>query len=72
VYVAPRHVHVVAKYIPVGIEVVVRLYKSASVMALRKDGLTGRVWTKGFDKRYCFDEQSLAERVHYVNSHNRK
>jgi len=72
VYVAGRHVHIVAKYIPVGIENIVRVYKSASVVALRKVGLTGRIWTKGFDKRYCFDQRSLQERVRYVNSHNRR
>ena len=28
-------------------------------------------WTKGFDKRYCFDEKSLGRRINYVNSHSK-
>ena len=30
----------------------------------------GRVWTRGFDKRFCFDQQDLVRRIQYVNNHN--
>ncbi len=65
-----NHVHIVAEYIPKPIGMVVTHYKNAAQVALRRMGLTGRVWTKGFDKRYCFDEKILRKRIDYVNSHS--
>ena len=67
--VCSNHVHIVANYVPVPIGKVVSYYKNVAQAELRKVGLTGRVWTKGFDKRYCFDEQALKSRIDYVNSH---
>ena len=69
--VCSNHVHLVADYVPVPIGSVVSHYKNSAQAALRKAGLAGRVWTKGFDKRYCFDEQALKSRIDYVNSHNK-
>jgi len=60
--VCSNHVHLVAEYVPT---------KNAAQAALRKAGLSGRVWTKGFDKRECFDEQALKSRIDYVNSHDK-
>jgi REP element-mobilizing transposase RayT len=67
--VCSNHIHVVVDYVPIPMGKVVSYYKDAAQVALRKVGLTGRVWTKGFDKRYCFDEQALKSRIDYVNSH---
>jgi len=69
--ICSNHVHIVADYVPVPIGKVVSHYKNAAQAALRKAGLSGRVWTKGFDKRYCFDEQALKSRIDYVNSHHK-
>ncbi len=69
--VRSNHVHIVAEYIPMPIGSVVRIYKNSAQAALRKAGVCGRVWTKGFDKHYCFDQQSLKIRIDYVNSHNK-
>jgi len=66
-----NHVHIVAKYIPVPIGTIVNHYKNAAQVALRNQGLPGRIWTKGFDKRYCFDQKSLQNRIDYVNSHHK-
>ena len=55
-FVSSNHVHIVAEYIPMPIGLVTRHYKSSAQVVLRKAGLSGRIWTKGFDKRYCFDE----------------
>jgi hypothetical protein len=63
-------VHIVAEYIPTPIGLVVRHYRGAAQAALRKTGFAGRVWTNGYDKRYCFDEQTLKNRIDYVKSHN--
>ena len=68
--VCSNHVHIVVNYISAPIGLVVSHYKNSAQVALRKVGLTGRIWTKGFDKRYCFDEQALKSRIDYVNSHN--
>ena len=67
--VCSNHIHLVVDYISLPIGKVVSHYKNAAQVALRKAGLAGRVWTKGFDKRYCFDEQALKSRIDYVNSH---
>ncbi len=52
------------------IEETVRRYKNASTVALREKGLEGRVWTQGYDKRFCFDEASLQDRIRYVQGHD--
>ena len=70
--VCTNHVHLVAENIPRPIGVIVQRYKSYSVRAIRKTGIDGRVWTNGFDKRYCFDRHSLQQKIDYVNSHFRK
>ena len=70
--VCAKHVHLVAGYIPRPIGIVVQRYKSCAVRALRKDGVRGRVWTTGFDKRYCFDRDTLQQKINYVNEHNRE
>jgi len=65
-------VHLVVKYIPRPIGIVVQRYKTCAVRALRKIGIQGRVWTNGFDTRYCFYRGSLQRKIDYVNSHLRK
>ena len=61
-----NHVHIAAEYVDVPISVIVAYYKNASRVALN----IGRVWTSGYDKRYCFDEKVLKERISYVERHN--
>jgi len=29
----------------------------------------GRIWTSGYDKRFCFDENELNTRIDYVQRH---
>ena len=70
--VCAKHVHLVAEYIPRPIGIVVQRYKSCAVRALRKDGMQGRIWTAGFDKRYCFDADSLQIKINYVNNNHRR
>jgi len=69
--VRSNHVHLVVDYIPRPLGSIVKLYKIAAQFALRKVGISGRVWTLGFDKRYCFDQQTLEKRIDYVNSHKK-
>jgi REP element-mobilizing transposase RayT len=69
--VRKTHVHLVVGYDGVPIETNVRHYKNAALVALRRYGFSGRVWSTGFNKRFCFDEKSLQNRIDYVNDHNK-
>jgi len=64
-----NHVHIVAERANESIEKVVSYYKNAARFALRAGGFNGRVWTKGFDKRFCFNSKELQSRINYVKSH---
>ena len=64
-----NHVHIVCEYVDVPIDVIVGYYKNAGRVALQKSGFEGRVWTRGFDKRFCFNEKELKARIKYINEH---
>ncbi len=68
--VCSSHVHIVAEHANESIEKVVSYYKNAARIALRGGGFVGRVWTKGFDKRFCFDRDQLQSRIKYVQDHH--
>ena len=67
--VRPNHVHIVAERTNETIEKVVSYYKNAARIALRRGGFVGRVWTRGFDKRFCFDRDQLQSKIKYVQDH---
>jgi REP element-mobilizing transposase RayT len=69
--VCSNHVHMVMCYTVRPIEKSAGRFKNAARVALQQDGFTGRVWARGFDKRYCFDEKSLKNRIDYVERHER-
>ena len=69
--IAEKHVHLVVAYDGTPIESSARHYKNASLVALRKFGFTGRVWSTGFNKRFCFDDRALHNCINYVNRHPR-
>ena len=68
--VQPTHIHIVAEYVPQPIGKVVAFYKKAGRLALKTLGHNGKLWTRGYDKRFCFDEESLRRRIRYVDSQN--
>ena len=68
--VCSNHVHIAVGYNGRQIEDLVRRYKNAAYFALRKNRVVGRVWTRGYDKRFCFDEKSLKDRIDYVRRHD--
>jgi hypothetical protein len=70
IYALAVYSNLLVEYIPKSIDFVVQHYKAADLMALRKAGILGKVWTKGYDKRYCFDEATLQKKIEYVNKHN--
>ena len=64
-----NHVHIVAARISESIEKSVSYYKNAARLALKNNGFNGRLWTRGFDKRFCYDKQQLTQRIKYVQNH---
>ena len=68
--VCSNHIHIVLSYTGKPIEKTVGRLKNAARVALQKNGLEARVWSKGFDKKYCFDEKAFKNRVNYVQKHN--
>ena len=65
------HVHIVAENIDETVGKVTGRYKAAATKALRDAGFEGKTWTKGYDKRFCFNEEELKARIEYVNGHGR-
>jgi hypothetical protein len=61
------HVHCIVGATTVPIEDIVKCAKDAARYAVR----AGRpIWAAGFDKRFCFDAESVRGRVNYVERHN--
>ena len=67
--VCTNHVHLVAEPCGESIEKIVSRYKNVAMFALYKFGRNGRIWTRGFDKRFCFTEDELTRRIEYVQRH---
>jgi hypothetical protein len=62
------HAHIVIgpTHLPIGD--VIRTAKDAGRYGL---SIFNRpIWTEGYDKRFCFDEQSVRNRIVYVERHN--
>ena len=64
------HVHIVAENNAKPISNIVAYYKKASRFALKSIGHEGKLWTKGYDKRFCFDKKTLQRRIKYVQNQN--
>jgi len=61
--VCSNHVHIAARPCDKSIERIVGMYKSIATRALRYYGRDGKIWTKGFDKRFCFTENDIRNSV---------
>jgi REP element-mobilizing transposase RayT len=68
--VCSNHVHILVEPIDETISNIVGRYKRAGTIAILQTGFEGKVWTRGYDKRYCFDEDMLQKRIGYVEKHN--
>jgi REP element-mobilizing transposase RayT len=69
--VCSNHIHIVAEVSSESIEKVVHRYKRLSTFVLQKSGMaTRKIWSKGFDKRFCFTDKDIGQRIQYVNKHN--
>ena len=68
--VCSDHVHIVVSDCEIGIGEVVAQCKVAGRKALKETGSGKKVWSSGYDRRFCFDEESLRARVKYVLEHD--
>ncbi|MFC1676354.1 transposase [Planctomycetota bacterium] len=67
--ICSNHVHVVVESIGSKCNYSVGRFKKAATIELRKFGFDNEVWTKGFDKRYCYNERELNNKIKYVRQH---
>lgn len=65
--VQARHVHLIVGTTQKPLRNIVKCTKDAVRWGLR---LNRPIWTEGYDKRFCFDEQSVRQRMEYVERHN--
>ncbi len=61
------HVHFVIKATSVPVGRVIKCAKDAVRWGLQPNQ---PIWTEGYDKQYCFDEESVRRRIRYVERHN--
>jgi REP element-mobilizing transposase RayT len=67
--VCSNHIHIVVESIGKRCGYSIGRFKKAATKALRKYGFNDKVWTKGFDKRYCYNEQEIEKKIKYVQQH---
>ncbi len=61
-----NHIHIVVGSTNESIEDTVSRYKNIATCALKKTGLTERIWTRGFDKRFCYNDEEIQQKIAYV------
>ena len=66
-HVGRWHMHFVIGYMQVPLSEIVKATKEAVRVGL---GYRRAIWAAGYDKRFCFDARSLANRIEYVRKHN--
>jgi REP element-mobilizing transposase RayT len=69
ILVFSNHVHIVVGSTNESIENTVSRYKNVATCALKKTGLTERIWTRGFNKRFCFSSEEVKQKIAYVCNH---
>jgi REP element-mobilizing transposase RayT len=57
--VCTNHIHLVARPCDESIESIVSRYKNVAMFAIYEKKPIIRIWTRGFDKRFCFHEKSF-------------
>jgi REP element-mobilizing transposase RayT len=68
--VCTNHIHLLAEPHQQSIEDIIGRYKSITTRAFWEYGRKGKIWTRGFDKQFCFTTKELAARTKYVQKHN--
>jgi REP element-mobilizing transposase RayT len=65
-----NHVHLLLQTHPQTIEKIVSRYKSTTTRLLWRHGRKGKIWSTGFDKRFCFSQNEMVRRKTYILNHN--
>jgi REP element-mobilizing transposase RayT len=63
----PTHSHFLVAPTNHDVADVAKCAKNAARYHLRPNR---RIWTAGYDKRFCFDQPSVTTRTHYIERHN--
>jgi REP element-mobilizing transposase RayT len=67
--VCSSHVHIVVESIGKRCGYSIGRFKKAATEVLRKNGFPKKIWSKGFDKRYCYHQHELDTKIKYVQKH---
>jgi len=67
--VCSNHVHIVVGSIGKRCGYSVGRFKKSATKASREFGFANLVWTKGFDKRYCYHQDELETKIKYIQRH---
>jgi REP element-mobilizing transposase RayT len=70
--VCSNHVHLLVRYSPTPIGEIVSRFKNISTSALKEHGRSGKIWTRGFDKRFCYDNKKFDAYIEYIDEHNKQ
>lgn len=68
--VCTNHVHLLGKPHQESIDKIISRYKSITTRMFWEYGRKGKIWTRGFDKQFCFTEKELTARIIYIQKHN--
>ncbi len=67
--VAGNHLHLLLEPTAEPFRHVVSRCKNTVRKAIEAEGFSGRLWTKGFDKRYCNSKEELINKIQYIANH---
>jgi len=67
--VQSNHVHVVVGSGGKDVGRIASRLKNAGYFSLRGQGFEGKLWARGYNTKFCFDEGSLRGRIGYVEGH---
>lgn len=67
--VCSNHVHLLARPHKQSIDKMISRYKSLTTRMFWGYGRKGKIWTRGFDRRFCFTDMEIAARIVYILKH---
>ena len=69
VVVYSNHVHLLVRPHSESMEEIIGRYKSITTRQLWTKGRKGRIWTKGYNRRFCFGEEDIIKKKQYIDNH---
>ena len=67
--VCSNHVHLVLQKTTDKIENAIARYKNKSTYAVRVIGIEGKIWTRGYNKKFLYNTDELDSVIQYVQEH---